>query len=113
MHNRKEETLTKLAKKHIRSLETLERQYSDRDDFHEVSVWSLKELLEEAYEAGMAAVVNEEDDREPKVHIKKVSSDEQNVSERSVYYRVYRGTVFLKTFLDINDAADFRDSLLK
>ena len=36
-------------------LETLEPRNSDSLDFHELSVWSIKEALETAYRAGMAA----------------------------------------------------------
>lgn len=33
-------------------IETLEARGMDRLDFHEVSVWSLKEALKEAYDLG-------------------------------------------------------------
>lgn len=46
--------LTEIAKKHL-SLETLETRNSDSLDFHDVAVWSLKEALQEAYEAGLNA----------------------------------------------------------
>jgi len=32
---------------------TLETQHSDRLDFHELSVWEIKEALKAAYNAGM------------------------------------------------------------
>ena len=31
---------------------TLERRGSDSEDFHDISVWALKEMLEKAYQAG-------------------------------------------------------------
>ena len=34
---------------------TLETQHSDRLDFHEVSVWEIKEALKAAYYAGVAS----------------------------------------------------------
>jgi len=46
-----DQLLTEIAKKHL-SLETLETRNSDNLDFHDVSIWSLKEALQEAYEAG-------------------------------------------------------------
>ena len=36
-------------------IETLETRNSDRLDFHEVSVWGVKEALIAAYQAGLAA----------------------------------------------------------
>ena len=36
-------------------IETLETRYSDRMDFHEVSVWGVKSALMAAYEAGRQA----------------------------------------------------------
>ena len=36
-------------------IETLETRNSDRLDFHEVSVWTLKAMLEAAYQAGQKA----------------------------------------------------------
>jgi len=49
-----DQLLTEIAKKHL-SLETLETRNSDSLDFHDVAVWSLKEALQEAYEAGFNA----------------------------------------------------------
>jgi hypothetical protein len=49
-----DQLLTEIAKKHL-SLETLETRKSDSLDFHDVAVWSLKEALQEAYEAGLSA----------------------------------------------------------
>jgi len=46
--------LLKIAKKHF-DIDTLETRKSDRDDFHDVAVWSIKAALEAAYEAGMKA----------------------------------------------------------
>ena len=48
-----DQLLTEIAKKHL-NLETLETRNSDSLDFHDVAVWSLKEALQEAYEAGKA-----------------------------------------------------------
>ena len=45
------ELLTQIAKDRI-GAETLETRYSDNLDFYDVSVWALKEMLEQAYEAG-------------------------------------------------------------
>jgi hypothetical protein len=39
-------------------LSTLMERRSDRLDFHEHSVWSIREALEEAYRAGFAAGAN-------------------------------------------------------
>ena len=49
-----DQLLTEIAKKHL-NLETLETRNSDSLDFHDVAVWSLKEALQEAYEAGFNA----------------------------------------------------------
>ncbi len=46
-----DKTLEKIAKE-ILWIETLETRSSDSLDFHEVSVWGLKEALEAAYKAG-------------------------------------------------------------
>ena len=48
--NRKNE-LESIAKEFM-GIETLTARRSDSLDFHEVSVWSLKAALEEAYRAG-------------------------------------------------------------
>jgi hypothetical protein len=47
-----DQLLFEIAKKHL-NLETLETRNSDSLDFHDVAVWSLKEALQEAYEAGL------------------------------------------------------------
>jgi hypothetical protein len=49
-----DKTITKIAVDRL-EIETLERRGSDSLDFHEVSVWGLKEMLEKAYQAGMDA----------------------------------------------------------
>ena len=49
-------TLEKIAKE-ILWIETLETRNSDGLDFHEVSVWGLKEALEAAYKAGQKSRV--------------------------------------------------------
>ncbi|XHR27629.1 MAG: DUF6900 domain-containing protein [Chthoniobacteraceae bacterium] len=45
---------TKIAKE-ILNIETLETRNSDGLDFHEVSVWEIRDALEAAYEAGRKA----------------------------------------------------------
>lgn len=47
-----DQLLTDIAKKHL-NIETLETRNSDGLDFHDVAVWSLKDALQEAYEAGL------------------------------------------------------------
>lgn len=49
-----DQLLIEIAQKHL-NLETLETRNSDSLDFHDVAVWSLKEALQEAYEAGFNA----------------------------------------------------------
>lgn len=49
-----EKTITQIAVDRM-EIETLERRWRDSLDFHEVSVWVLKEMLEKAYKAGMEA----------------------------------------------------------
>lgn len=44
----------RLAKEHL-FIDTLQTQYSDRLDFHDVSVWAIKAALQAAYEAGASA----------------------------------------------------------
>jgi hypothetical protein len=50
----REQIIQKIAREHL-SIETLEERNLDRLDFHEVSVWAVKEALEAAYEAGRNA----------------------------------------------------------
>ena len=47
-----EDVAARLAKKHFR-VHSLETKGSDREDFHSVAVWSIKDALEEAYRAGL------------------------------------------------------------
>ena len=49
--------LAQIAKEHL-FIETLEKQNSDRSDFHDVAVWSIKGALEAAYAAGIEAGKN-------------------------------------------------------
>lgn len=49
--------LAQIAKEHM-FIETLETQHSDRLDFHDVAVWSIKSALEAAYAAGIEAGKN-------------------------------------------------------
>ena len=44
--------LEKIVKERYPEIETLDKQWNDCLDFHEVSVWGLRELLEKAYELG-------------------------------------------------------------
>ncbi len=50
-----EALLLEIATTHFHSIETLETQNSDRLDFHDVSVWSIRAALEAAFAAGQAA----------------------------------------------------------
>lgn len=43
-----------IAQKHL-FIQTLETQHSDRSDFHDVAVWCIKNALQAAYDAGLAA----------------------------------------------------------
>lgn len=52
-----DEALNEIAQKHL-ELETLEARNSDGLDFHELSVWQIKEALEAAYYAGKRDGVN-------------------------------------------------------
>ncbi len=49
--------LDQIAKEHL-FIQTLQTQSSDRLDFHDVAVWSIKSALEAAYAAGIAAGKN-------------------------------------------------------
>ena len=46
--------LTRIAQEHL-FIDTLEMRNSDSLDFHDVSVWGVKEALLAAYQAGLAA----------------------------------------------------------
>ena len=50
----RDQKLLALAQEHL-SIETLETRNRDSLDFYDVSVWSVKSALEEAYLAGMDA----------------------------------------------------------
>ena len=50
----RDNTLQRIASR-ILDIETLETRRSDGLDFHEVAVWSVKQALEAAYDAGRAA----------------------------------------------------------
>ena len=43
--------LEKIAKEYL-NIETLQTQFNDELDFHQVSVWQLKKALEQAWIAG-------------------------------------------------------------
>ncbi len=43
---------SQIAQKHLH-IETLEERKSDRLDFHEVSVWAVRDALEAAFKAGV------------------------------------------------------------
>lgn len=49
-----QDLLEKIAREHL-FIQTLETQMSDRLDFHEVSVWGIKNALQAAFEAGRVA----------------------------------------------------------
>ena len=49
--------LEQIAKEHL-FIQTLQTQSSDRLDFHDVAVWSVKSALEAAYAAGIEAAKN-------------------------------------------------------
>jgi len=46
-----------IAKKYVPGLMTLETQNSDGLDFHTVSVWSIEDMLSDAYKKGLAAAI--------------------------------------------------------
>lgn len=50
----KDQIISQIAAKHLR-IGALETQKSDSLDFHEVAVWSVREALGAAYDAGRAA----------------------------------------------------------
>ncbi len=50
--NHLEQLFTQIAQQHL-DVETLETRRSDRLDFHDLAVWSLKAALEAAYQAGV------------------------------------------------------------
>jgi len=55
INEKRDKALLKIAKKHSYEIEErgdLEKRNTDSEDFLEVSVWSLKEMLKEAYELG-------------------------------------------------------------
>lgn len=47
----KQQLLLEIAKKHF-GLKTLDERKSDQLDFHTVAVWSIKDALEAAFDAG-------------------------------------------------------------
>lgn len=47
-----DQLLAQIAQQHL-DVETLETRRSDRLDFHDLAVWSLKAALEAAYQAGV------------------------------------------------------------
>ncbi len=47
----REEEIASIARR-VLEIETLERRNRDRLDFHELAVWTIREALEAAYEAG-------------------------------------------------------------
>jgi hypothetical protein len=54
MDKKMDKIITQIARDRM-EIETLERRNSDSLDFHEVSVWGLKEMLAAAYKAGQQA----------------------------------------------------------
>jgi hypothetical protein len=67
-----ETTLTTIAQSTL-GIETLETRRSDQLDFHEVAVWSLREALEAAYEAGRQAASQAEATTPPWANVIKAS----------------------------------------
>ena len=57
MSKTKQQVIERIAKEHLH-IESLETQNRDRDDFHDVAVWSIKSALEAAYAAGALAAQN-------------------------------------------------------
>ncbi len=55
MSKARDTTINRIAEEALR-LETLETRKMDGLDFHEHAVWSIKEALERAYEAGRQSV---------------------------------------------------------
>lgn len=51
MSKHPDEIVKEIAKEHF-GIETLETRKSDRLDFYELSVWQIKEALQEAFYAG-------------------------------------------------------------
>lgn len=47
------ELFTRIAQMHL-SIETLQTRHRDSLDFHDVGVWSVRDALQAAYEAGIA-----------------------------------------------------------
>ncbi len=50
-----EALLLDITLRHFPNIETLETHNSDRLDFHDVAVWSIRSALEAAFAAGQAA----------------------------------------------------------
>lgn len=50
-------TIEAIAKAY--GIETLETQMSDAQDFHDIAVWNLKAMLEEAYKKGLEDAKNQ------------------------------------------------------
>jgi hypothetical protein len=48
---------TLIAQKHLH-IDTLETRNSDRFDFHDVAVWSIRDALEAAFKAGVEVGMN-------------------------------------------------------
>ena len=51
MDKNTDHALTEIAQRHFQ-IETLETRKSDSLDFHDVSVWAIKDALNEAYQLG-------------------------------------------------------------
>ena len=51
-------TLAEIAKKHF-DIETLETRNSDSQDFHDISIWQIRDALWAAFQAGQASVKRE------------------------------------------------------
>ena len=54
MANEMQQTIERIARE-VLNVATLETRGRDQLDFHDLSVWQLRQALEHAYEAGRAA----------------------------------------------------------
>ena len=83
-----EKAILQIARNMPNPIETLERQYSDSLDFHDIAVWTLKDALEAAYMAGAAAAENfrgDESKPEPAPKIKRTRLSAYDRTKAQVY----------------------------
>ncbi len=50
--NKTEKEFEKICKEVLYEFETLETRHTDSLDFHDVSVWAIRELMQKAYDLG-------------------------------------------------------------